>query len=792
METVRGVIERFTYQNEETGYTVARLAPDPVVGEGPHSKPPPPVTVVGTLAAVAVGEYVTIDGHWIVHPDYGRQFVAEQVQTSLPVTLEGIEKYLGSGLIRGVGPVMAQRLVKRFGIQTLDVIERDPERLTDVPGIGRKRIEQIVSAWNEQRAIKSVMLFLQSHNVSAALAARIYKAWGDESVAKIQADPYRLAAEVYGVGFVTADAIAHALGITSADPKRVGAGISYALSRATDEGNVLSPYAALMDEATALLHVAPADVAAGLLHAWVAGDIVLAGAPGGEAIGYTAPPDITAPQNHPVLLAEPVIYLAPLYYAEVGSANGLRRLLMAPRSRLEDVFGDATPWETLTAELEREFSLTYAPHQREAIRTALTRRVAVLTGGPGTGKTTTLRAVLELCVRHGKQVLLAAPTGRAAKRLAESTGQEARTIHRMLEVKRGGDGAHAFSRNDAFPLDADLLIVDEASMLDMLLLNHLVKALPTGMHLLLVGDVDQLPSVGAGNVLRDVIGAIEQMQAQPAPPANSPLLAHPARSRAAVVRLDTIFRQQEGSYIISNAHRINAGEMPLFDNQRALDFFIFRANSPERVRELCVEIVHARIPRRFAIPPRDIQVLSPIHKGEAGVAALNEALQQALNPPGAGKGEKRAGPRTLRAGDRVMQLRNNYDKEVFNGDIGTVTKVDAEQNQLTVEFDGRAVAYEPYELDELTHAFAVSVHKSQGSEYAAVVLPVLSSHGFMLQRNLLYTAVTRARRLVVLVGEPRAIAQAVRNAHTNRRYTGLRERVLRVAFGVVEEQPRAK
>ncbi len=358
----------------------------------------------------------------------------------------------------------------------------------------------------------------------------------------------------------------------------------------------------------------------------------------------------------------------------------------------------------------------------------------------------------------------------------------------MLEVKRGADGAHAFARNDTYPLDADLLIVDEASMLDLLLLNHLVKALPSGMHLLLVGDVDQLPSVGAGNVLRDVIDAIEHVAALPPPPPQSILLAHPARSRAAVVRLDTIFRQQEGSYIISNAHRINHGEMPILDNRHAVDFFLFRAESPERVRELCVEIVHERIPRRFAIPARDIQVLSPIHKGEAGVAALNEALQGAINPPAHGKAEKVAGSRTLRTGDRVMQLRNNYEKEVFNGDIGVVVAVEIEQNQVTVEFDGRDVTYEPYELDELTHAFAVSVHKSQGSEYAAVVLPVLSSHGFMLQRNLLYTAVTRARRLVVLVGQPQAIAKAVRTAQVNARHTGLRERLLRVGFGVVGEK----
>ncbi len=363
MESLRGVVERITYQNEETGYTVARLTPEPVVGEGARAKPPQPVTVVGTLAAVAVGEWVILDGHWIVHPSYGRQFVAEKVETAHPATLEGIEKYLGSGLIRGVGPVMAERLVKRFGINTLEVIEQHPERLNDVPGIGRKRIDQIVSAWNEQRAIKHVMLFLQSHNVSAALAARIYKAWGDESVARIQADPYRLAAEVYGVGFVTADAIAHALGIMAADPKRVAAGLAYALSRATDEGNVFWPWEMLLAEATALLHVAPAEVAAGLLHAWATGDIVLAETPGGEAAPWSPAPAADAPQNHPLLVRGPVVYLAPLYYAEVGAANGLRRLLMAPQSRLEDLFSAHTEWEALITALETEFSLTYAPHR---------------------------------------------------------------------------------------------------------------------------------------------------------------------------------------------------------------------------------------------------------------------------------------------------------------------------------------------------------------------------------------------------------------------------------------------
>ncbi len=791
METLRGVIERITYQSEETGYTVARLTPETAVEkDGRRRRTPREVTVVGTLTAAAVGEWVELGGRWTMHPEYGRQFVVEHIQTALPVTVEGIEKYLGSGLIRGVGPVMARRLVERFGVNTLQVIEHAPHRLTLVSGIGPRRAEQIVAAWNEQRAIKMVMLFLQSHGVSTALAARIYQTYGDDALLRIRQEPYALARDVYGVGFVTADRIAHALGVPVESPARVAAGIAHTLSEATDAGHVYLPLDLLTQQACALLNVTPEDVQRGLRPGWAANQIVLAPEAGGEAV-YLA--DLRAhgtqeeveQQIEALLAANPAVYLAPLYYAEVGAGNGIKRLVQASATRLGAVFHSATDWNGLIGALEEEQGFVYAPQQRDAIRTALTHRLTVLTGGPGTGKTTTLRTVLDLCRQHERRVLLAAPTGRAAKRLAEAGGQEARTVHRLLEYRRGEPGESAFARNEANPLDADLLIVDEASMLDLLLFNHLLKALPPGMHLLLVGDVDQLPSVGAGNVLRDVIEAIEGDAPAEAGTAETPCAETPraARGRAAVVRLRAIFRQQEGSFIITNAHRINQGALPLLDNRHALDFFLFKAETAERALALCVELVHSRIPRRFAIPPRDIQVLSPMHRGPAGVIALNEAIQAAINPPADGKPERRAGGRALRVGDRVMQLRNNYDKEVFNGDIGTLTAIDLELQQITVAFEGRAVLYEGYEADELTHAFAVSVHKSQGSEYPAVVLPVLTSHTIMLQRNLLYTAVTRARRLVVLVGQERAVALAVRSGRVAERYSGLCARLRRTLFG---------
>jgi exodeoxyribonuclease V alpha subunit len=796
MDTLRGVVERLTYHNEETGYTVARLAPE---SRAHMAEPGRPfaireVTIVGNMAGIVVGESVELKGRWTVHADYGKQFQVEQMRSVLPATIAGIEKYLGSGLIKGVGPVTAKRIVRRFGVETLEVIEERPERLVEVPGVGDKRLQMIVQAWAEQRAIKEVMIFLQSHGVSTSLATKIYKTYGDESIAVVQADPYRLAQDIYGIGFLTADKIARALGIPADSPARVAAGVAYALNQATDDGHVFLPAPELVEQAAALLEVPPAQAAEGIVRLWQSDLVKVAPAPGAEALtpgAFTA--SLPVPQPAPLLAertaayapASPdpaqalvnatghAIYLTPLFFSELGVAGRLRRLVLEGSSRLPRFARPSVDWARLLDQAAAEGAhVTLAPQQRAAVQAALTHRLTVLTGGPGTGKTTTVRTLLQLCRQASYRVLLAAPTGRAAKRLAETTQHEAKTLHRLLEFQP--HEGMAFKRNEELPLEGDLLIVDEASMLDLVLTNHLLKAVPPGMHLLLVGDVDQLPSVGAGNVLKDIIAAIEEMQQEPMPPNIA--------GQMAVVRLETIFRQAADSFIITNAHRINRGEMPVIANNQSADFFLFRTEETERAAALCVELVQTRIPRRFAIPPADIQVLSPMHRGVAGVAALNEALQAALNPPDAKKPQRQLGSRVYRVGDRVMQIRNNYDKDVYNGDAGTISEVDLEMQKLTVMMEGRAIVYDFLELDELTHAFAVSVHKSQGSEFPAVVIPLLTSHYMMLQRNLLYTAVTRAKRLVVLVGQPKAIAMAVRNNKVTARYTGLRERLVEGAI----------
>lgn len=786
MDTLRGVVERITYHNEENGYTVAKLAPE--------SRPrhlqswEKEIAIVGNMADISVGESVELAGHWVVHPEYGKQFSVERMRSVLPATIAGIERYLGSGLIKGVGPVTAKRIVSHFGHDTLDVIEADPRRLLDVPGVGRKRVQMITRAWAEQRAIKEVMIFLQGHGVSTSLATKIYKRYGDNAIGVVRDNPYRLAQDIYGIGFLTADKIAQALGIRPDAPQRIAAGVEYALNQSTDEGHVYLPSGELVQQAAQLLDVTAEQVAAGLLDLRSGERVKLAPTPGADAtspiwavttiydennyeesnletaalaetgVTYTT---ATPEQVQALLAEEQAVYLSPLYYSEVGVANRLRQLLRDGESRLARF--RHVDWSQAFAGLEQTTGFELAAQQRQAVQAALTHRLTVLTGGPGTGKTTTVRTILQLCRQNGQRVLLAAPTGRAAKRLAETTGQEAKTIHRLLEFQPG-EGM-AFKRNQDSPLAADLLIVDEASMLDLALTNHLLKALSPGMHLLLVGDVDQLPSVGAGNVLEDIIAAIEQM--------DDGLLARSAQ----VVRLQTIFRQAAGSYIIRNAHRINQGQMPIIDNEDATDFFLFRTNDPERAAQLCVELVQTRIPRRFAIPPQDIQVLSPMHRGVAGVGALNSAIQEVLNPPQENRPQRHMGNRTYRVNDRVMQIRNNYDKEIYNGDMGYITAIDPVEQDVTVESDGRAIVYDFLELDELTHAYAISVHKSQGSEYPAVVIPLLTSHYMMLQRNLLYTAVTRAKRLVVLVGQPKAIAMAVRNNRVAERYSSLAERL---------------
>ncbi len=782
METLRGVIERITYHNEENGYTVAKLAPE----HRPRHLPAwqQEVTIVGNMAGIVVGESVELSGQWSVHAEYGKQFTVEQMRSVLPATVAGIEKYLGSGLVKGVGPVTAKRIVAHFGVDTLQIIDNEADRLIEVAGVGQKRVRLIARAWAEQRAIKEVMLFLQSHDVTTGLATKIYKRYGDDSIRIVQDNPYQLAEDIYGIGFLTADKIARALGIAADAPQRIAAGVEHILSQATDEGHVYLPSPELIRRAAELLEVIPTMVAAGLLRLRGGERIKLAPTPGAEATNYQwavtqlfdlpkavdsaaeAPTayEVSVPDDVQSILTEAqAVYLTPLYYSEVGVANRLRQLLLGrDESRLSAFRG--WNWAHSFEVLRGESGFALAEQQQQAVRAALTHRLTILTGGPGTGKTTSLRTVLQLCEAAGRTALLAAPTGRAAKRLAETTGREAKTIHRLLEFQPG-EGI-SFKRNEESPLEGDLLVVDEASMLDLILMNHLLKAMAPGMHLLLVGDVDQLPSVGAGSVLEDIIHAIETIQAEAGQGAN-----------AAVIRLETIFRQAADSYIIRNAHRINHGDLPLINNDRSVDFFHFRTDDPERAAQLCVELVQSRIPRKFGIPSQDIQLLSPMHRGVVGVGALNAALQEALNPARPDLPQRSMGSRVYRPGDRVMQLRNNYDKDVYNGDMGTITALDLVDQEVTVTFDGRPVCYNFIELDELTHAWAVSVHKSQGSEYPAVVIPILTTHYMMLQRNLLYTAITRAKRLVVLVGQQKALAMAVRNNQVAQRYTGLAERL---------------
>lgn len=741
LRPLEGTIERITFQNDENGYTIARLTP---VGRT-H-----PTTIVGNLLGASVGASFRLVGRWQTHAQFGRQFVVVSFEERLPATVEGIRKYLGSGLIHGVGPVTADRIVAHFGLDTLRIIDEEPERVADVPGVGPKRMRQIAAAWQEQRHVKEIMVFLQSHGVSTGLAVRIYKTYGDEAVAIVRKDPYRLARDVWGVGFLTADRIARAMGVPPNGPRRLEAGLLHALSTLADEGHTFAPRAALVETAVGLLAVDdvaidPAAVSEAI-DRLVAEEALIA-----DVDALSEAERATVPDGPPARADATPIYLPPFYYAEVGIASRLRRSLESQESRLPGF--QAVDWPAVWAWLDGTTPYPLAERQRDAVRSALTRKVTVLTGGPGTGKTTTVRSVLQLLGMRGGQALLAAPTGRAAKRLAETTGAPARTIHRLLEFKPA-DG-RLFQRHEENPLDTDLLVIDELSMVDVLLMNNLTKALDPATHLLLVGDVDQLPSVGAGNVLRDLI--------------DSGVLP--------TVALDTIFRQSERSHITLNAHRINRGEMPVVAKESD-DFFLFPVEDAEAAAERLVDVVANRIPRRFGLDPvRDIQVLTPMHRGPAGVAALNERLQAVLNAPAPGKPEVRWGGRTFRLGDKVMQVRNNYDKDVFNGDIGRLTAIDAEAQQVTIDIDGSPVAYQNHELDELVHAFACSVHKSQGAEYPCVVMALLPAHWMMLQRNLLYTGVTRARSLCVLVGSQRAIRRAVATDRVAERNTGLARRL---------------
>ncbi|MFF1471112.1 SF1B family DNA helicase RecD2 [Streptomyces mirabilis] len=741
LAVVEGVLERITYANEENGYTVARVD----TGRGAGDL----LTVVGALLGAQVGESLRMEGRWGSHPQYGKQFTVENYTTVLPATVQGIRRYLGSGLVKGIGPIFADRITQHFGLDTLQIIEEEPKRLIEVPGLGPKRTKKITDAWGEQKAIKEVMLFLQTVEVSTSIAVRIYKKYGDASISVVKNQPYRLAADVWGIGFLTADKIAQSVGIPHDSPERVKAGLQYALSQSADQGHCFLPEEQLIADAVKLLQVDTGLVIECLAE--LAEPTQDEDEPGGVREPGVVREKVPGPDGGPDTVT--AVYLVPFHRAELSLSAQLLRLLRTTEDRMPG-FHDVA-WDKALTWLKGRTGAELAPGQEEAVRLALTKKVAVLTGGPGCGKSFTVRSIVELARAKRAKVVLAAPTGRAAKRLAELTGADASTVHRLLELKPGGDAAYDKDR----PLDADLVVVDEASMLDLLLANKLVKAVPPGAHLLFVGDVDQLPSVGAGEVLRDLLAD---------------------RSPIPSVRLTQVFRQAQQSGVVTNAHRINSGQHPVTDGMK--DFFLFVEDETEEAGRLTVDVAARRIPARFGLDPRrDIQVLAPMHRGPAGAGTLNGLLQQAITPGRPDLPEKRFGGRVFRVGDKVTQIRNNYEKGengVFNGTVGVVTSLDSEEQRLTVLTDeDEEVPYDFDELDELAHAYAVTIHRSQGSEYPAVVIPVTTGAWMMLQRNLLYTAVTRAKKLVVLVGSRKAIGQAVRTVSAGRRHTSLDHRL---------------
>lgn len=706
MERLRCVVERITYQNEQNGYTIIKCR-----AKGYSDL----VTIVGSMPEVHVGAVLTLQGNWRVDSKYGRQFAAETFEETLPATVLGIEKYLGSGLIKGIGPKFAHLIVATFDKDTLDIIETDPDRLIEVPGIGKKRVERIKTSWEAQKEIKNIMLFLQGHEVSTSHATKIYKTYGNESISVVKENPYRLADDIWGIGFKTADGIAAKLGFEHDRYERLRSGILYTLNRLSENGHCYATREQLLKAGTELLGVEEVPLDSALTQMITAEDVIM---------------DADA------------IYLPPFYFSEVGCAKRISDLLHAPRAR------DIHP-EAVDRIVDSQAEIQYDEVQRDAIRTAANSKIMVLTGGPGTGKTTTTLGIISVYQRYGFQVLLAAPTGRAAKRLSEATGLEAKTIHRLLEFKP----PEGYQRTEENPLEGDILIVDECSMIDILLMYNLLKAIPPHMTLILVGDTDQLPSVGAGNVLKDII----------------------ASDTVPVVRLTRIFRQAMGSRIITNAHRINKGKYIDLSNGRDTDFFYMPNDDPESVQNTIVDLCTRRLPKTYRVDPvTDIQVLTPMQRGIVGAANLNNVLQQALNPNSVCL---RRGGLEYRLHDKVMQIKNDYEKEVFNGDIGTITSVDLEDRELTVDFDGTPVVYDSTELDELVLAYATTIHKAQGSEYPIVVMPFMMTHFVMLQRNLLYTGITRAKKILVLIGEKKAISYAIRNEKTAERNTRLAERL---------------
>ncbi|CAP54908.1 SF1B family DNA helicase RecD2 [Gluconacetobacter diazotrophicus] len=710
-EVLAGLVERVTFHNAENGFCVLRVK---VRGQRDL------VTVVGHAAMISAGEFVQMSGRWFNDHTHGLQFKAEFLKASPPTTVEGIERYLGSGMIRGIGPVYAKKLVKAFGEAVFDLIEQEPGRLREVTGIGPKRAERIVAGWADQKVIREIMLFLHSNGVGTSRAVRIFKTYGQDAVRLISENPYRLAKDIRGIGFKTADQIAQKMGIAPDAMIRVRAGISYALGEAMDEGHCGLPVGELLTSTAELLEVAAPLIETALALELEAGDVIA------DSVGETG-----------------CIFLAGLYRAEQSIAERLRACAVG-----------RPPWPDIDAEkamawVEGKTGLALAPSQQKAVRLALGSKVLVITGGPGVGKTTLVNAILKIVTAKGADVQLCAPTGRAAKRLSESTGLEGKTIHRLLETD---PATGSFKRDDTNPLTCDLLVVDEASMVDVLLMRSLLRALPDSAALLIVGDVDQLPSVGPGQVLADIINS----------------------DAVPVVRLTEVFRQAAQSRIITNAHRINEGRMPELSAEEGSDFYFVEAAEPEIGLRKLLAVVKDRIPARFGLDPvRDVQVLCPMNRGGLGARSLNIELQQALNPPGDVKVERFGW--TYGPGDKVMQIANDYDRDVFNGDLGVIDRIDIEEGELTVSFDGREVVYGFGELDELVLAYATTIHKSQGSEYPGVVIPLVTQHYAMLERNLLYTGVTRGRKLVVLIGQKKALAIAVRNQGGRRRWSKLRE-----------------
>jgi exodeoxyribonuclease V alpha subunit len=729
MDTFTGSVERVTYYNDENGYSVIKVMPDKKLPQ--YAARDGMVTVVGVMPEMNPGEEAQFIGEWVEDPRYGPQLKLETVTPIVPTSEQGITRYLSSGIVSGIGPATAKKIVDHFGTETINILNRDPKRLDEVPGLKTSLAEKLAKAWEENFAVRQTMVFLQGYGVSSRMATRIHAYYGSETINRVQEDPYALADEVFGIGFIKADQISRNMGMEIDSIQRIRAGLDFTLNRLANDGHTYAPRETLIEKAEEILQIENRQRIEEVIDAQISARNLIK-----DTISTDFDDGI------------PAIYLPMYHRAETGATEHLKAMTNMP-SIITEWTADVD-WDAFLTEMAKQNNVTLTMQQQSAVKAALTSKVSVLTGGPGTGKTTTLQMVISALEEKDFEFALASPTGRAAKRLGEATGRDAFTIHRLL----GYAPAEGFDHDEDYPLEVNMLIVDEASMIDLWLFHQMLKALRPEAHLLLVGDVDQLPSVGAGNVLRDVIDS---------------KIGH-------VTRLDTIFRQSEDSHIIINAHRVNQGEAPFMDNKSA-DFYFFGEDDPFRAAEMVVDVVKNRIPDKFGFDPmQDVQVIAPMYRGPAGINALNEALQAALNGDPR-RAERKLAGKLFRVGDKVMQTRNNYDKDVFNGDIGLLYGIDSDDNSLEVTVDNRFIYYDFSEADELIHAYCISTHRSQGSEYPVVVLPILTQHYMMLQRNLLYTAITRAKQMVVMVGSKRAVHIAVNNNKVAQRFSGLLPRL---------------